>query len=90
MNPAACYRLARQAALRPERFGGLVYRHDTRRLYCLQSRVLVDLVRGLDGTRRLRDALAEFLTVRALPTSASAELLRSLAQLEQLGLLDEL
>ena len=29
---ATCYRLAPGVAIRPERFGGLVYRYDNRRL----------------------------------------------------------
>lgn len=84
----SCYRLARGAAIRPERFGGLVYRYDNRRLYFLYSRDLVDFVSGLDGTRPLGTELDAFLASRALPTSTRATFVQALAQLERLSLLE--
>jgi mycofactocin biosynthesis protein MftB len=90
MNLDTCYRLSQHAVIRAERFGGLVYRHDNRRLYFLHSRALVDFVSGLGGSCRLAEALDDFLAARALPESARQTLLHSLTQLEKLGVLDEL
>jgi putative mycofactocin binding protein MftB len=84
------YRLARAAAVRPERFGGLVYHHQTRSLICLRSPALADFVRGLDGSRRLGEALDEWAHAGRLPPGGRAELLSALAQLERMELLDEL
>ena len=42
------WRVAPQVALRPEPFGALVYHFGTRRLTFLKSRLLLDVVRGLD------------------------------------------
>lgn len=39
--------LARDVALRPERFGALAYSFETRRLSFLKSRALLDVVRAL-------------------------------------------
>ena len=43
------WRLHPQVALRPERFGALAYHFGTRRLSFLKSRVLLDVVRGLES-----------------------------------------
>ena len=82
------YKLSRSAAIRPERFGGLVYRYDNRRLYFLYSRDLVDFVRGLDGQQPLKTALDDFLTARALPNGTRDTFVKALAQLEKLEVLD--
>ena len=91
MNPAVeltgCYQLAPGVAIRPERFGGLVYRYDNRRLYFLRSHQTVDFVNLLDGRRSLRAILDEFLKARELPGSAREALVAAVARLEQLGLL---
>ncbi|HRD65499.1 MAG TPA: mycofactocin biosynthesis chaperone MftB [Candidatus Competibacter sp.] len=86
---AACYRLAPNVAIRPERFGGLVYRYDNRRLYFLQSHQLVDLVSYLDGRRSLRDVLDEFLRLRDLPSTAHETLVAAVARLTGLGILTD-
>ncbi|NTU82497.1 MAG: mycofactocin biosynthesis chaperone MftB [Chloroflexales bacterium] len=82
------YRLAAHAAIRPERFGGLVYRHDNRRLYFLHSPDLVTFLSALDASRSLGALLDEFLAARALPASAREIFVRALLQLEQLKILD--
>lgn len=87
MHMDACYTLSRDAAIRPERFGGLVYRYDNRRLYFLYSRDLVDFVCSIDGTRPLGTALDAFLDDRALPENARAVFVKALEQLEQLKVL---
>lgn len=86
---AACYRLAPNVAIRPERFGGLVYRYDNRRLYFLQSHRLVDLVSHLDGHRSLRDVLDEFLRLQDLPSTAHETLVAAVARLAGLGILTD-
>jgi putative mycofactocin binding protein MftB len=88
MNLDARYRLARGVAVRPERFGGLVYRYDNRRLFFLHSHDLVDFVSGLNGARPLGDALEEFLQARALPESARDIFIEAVARLETLNILD--
>ena len=87
MNLASCYRLADGVAVRSERFGGLVYRYDNRRLYFLHSREVADFVCGLNGLRPLQKALDEFLTDRGLPTTVSETLVKTVAQLEKMGIL---
>jgi len=87
MNMDACYQLSRSAAIRPERFGGLVYRYDNRRLYFLYSRDVVDFVGALDGSRPLGQALDEFFRARDLPAASRPAFLRALAQLMSLEVL---
>jgi putative mycofactocin binding protein MftB len=90
MDLSQRYRLSPRAAIRPERFGGLVYRYDKRRLYFLHSRDLVDFVSELDGARPLAAALDDFLAARALPESTRQIFIKTLAKLEQMEVLDEL
>ena len=91
MNPNvelnACYRLAPGVAIRPERFGGLVYRYDNRRLYFLHSHQAVEFVNHLDGSRSLQETLDEFLAVRQIPPSVGAALVKAVTELECLGIL---
>lgn len=91
MNPDvelnACYRLAPGVAIRPERFGGLVYRYDNRRLYFLHSHQAVEFVNCLDGRRSLQEQLDDFLADREMPASAGEALIKTVARLEQLGIL---
>jgi mycofactocin biosynthesis protein MftB len=83
------YRLAPGVAIRPERFGGLVYRHDNRRLYFLRSHQAVEFVSSLDGCGSLRETLDEFLASRKIPPTAGEMLVKAVAQLERLGLLTQ-
>lgn len=88
MNLDAHYCLAQGVSIRRERFGGLVYRYDNRRLFFLHSHDLMDFVSGLNGTRPLRDVLEEFLHARSLPESNREALIKAVNQLEQLKILD--
>ena len=90
MNLNKCYQLSRQAAIRPERFGGLIYRYDNRRLYFLHSPELVDFVTGLDETRPLGLTLDNFLASRKLPAQARTVFIKALTQLEKMEILHEL
>ena len=87
MDLTACYRLSRNASIRPERFGGLVYRYDNRRLYFLYSRDLVDFVCAIDDTRPLGVALDDFFAARDLPTAARGAFVTALTQLEHMQVL---
>jgi putative mycofactocin binding protein MftB len=83
MELTATYRLAPYAVLRAERFGGLIYRYDNRRLYFLHAPELVGLLNALDGRVTLDDALA---TLHA-PEAARGRYIRALAHLERLGII---
>jgi putative mycofactocin binding protein MftB len=48
-----------QVSVRPEPFGALLYHFGTRRLSFLKDRRLLDVVRRLDGSTPLDEALAE-------------------------------
>lgn len=86
MNVTARYRLADGVAIRPERFGALVYRYDNRRLYFIHSSEAADFVSGLDGTHPLDRAVEDFVAHNALPESAGETLLTTVAQLERMGI----
>ena len=47
-----------QVSVRPEPFGALLYHFGTRRLSFLKDRRLLDVVRRLDGSVTLDEALA--------------------------------
>ncbi|MCX7789561.1 MAG: mycofactocin biosynthesis chaperone MftB [Chloroflexaceae bacterium] len=83
MELTATYRLAPYAAIRAERFGGLIYRYDNRRLYFLHAPELVGLLNALDGTMTLDDALDAL----DAPEPARDRYIRALAQLERLGVI---
>ncbi len=87
MNLDAHYQVSRDAAIRPERFGGLVYRYDNRRLYFLYSRDLVDFVCGIDPQRPLGAALDDFLAERGLAGQTRDLFVNALARLEQMNVL---
>ncbi|MCS6882671.1 MAG: mycofactocin biosynthesis chaperone MftB [Oscillochloridaceae bacterium] len=83
MELTAIYRLAPYAALRAERFGGLIYRYDNRRLYFLHAPELVGLLNILDGNVTLGAALEAI----GAPEPARGRYIRALAQLESLGVI---
>ncbi|MFO1430439.1 MAG: mycofactocin biosynthesis chaperone MftB [Candidatus Competibacteraceae bacterium] len=87
VDVTAGYRLAPCVAIRSERFGGLVYRYDNRRLYFLHSHQVVDFVNNLDGNRSLKQALDAFLASRQMPPTAGESLIKAIAQLEKPGIL---
>jgi putative mycofactocin binding protein MftB len=86
MNRDARYRLADGVAVRPERFGGLVYRYDNRRLYFLYSDQLTQFIGGLKGECPLVEAMETFCQAHALSEEAGEALLKSMAPLEKLGI----
>jgi putative mycofactocin binding protein MftB len=79
------YRLAQGVAVRTEKFGGLVYRHDNRRLYFLHSHEMVGFLNELDGLGALGEVLDRFIEARGLPETTRDTLLDAVAQLEKLG-----
>lgn len=56
-DPDAPFRRSPSVALRPERFGALVYHFGTRRLSFLKTPQLVDVVTGLEHHPSLRAAI---------------------------------
>ncbi len=62
-----------QVAIRPERFGALLYHFGTRRLSFLKHPQLLEVVRGLDEAPSAREACrATGITDLELPTYRSA------------------
>jgi putative mycofactocin binding protein MftB len=86
MNRDARYKLAEGVAVRPERFGGLVYRYDNRRLYFLYSDQLTQFIGGLTGEFPLAEAMEAFCQSHALPVEAGEAMLKSMAPLEKMGI----
>ncbi len=87
MNVAAAFRLADGVTLRREHFGGLIYRYDNRRLYFIHSPETVEFLARLDGKCTLRDAVAQFTAQDSTDAPSSDTLLRTVEQLERLGVL---
>ncbi len=75
-----------QASVRREHFGGLLYRHDTRRLYVLRSGRFLDLVYDVERGRPLRQALDDFACDMGRTEAGDAPRHRALAQLRALGM----
>lgn len=87
MNPNSGYRMADGVAIRPERFGGLVYNYQSRRLYFLHTHELTEFVSGLNGERPIAEAVAVFRKRQGLPVEVEQAMLKSLSALETLGLI---
>lgn len=86
MNTTTRYRLAEGVAIRPERFGGLVYNYSNRQLYFLHSQPLTEFVIGLTAETPVGEAIEAFRDRHALPAEMGETMLSSLAALERLGL----
>lgn len=86
MTATEAYRLADGVAMRRERFGGLIYRYDNRRLYFLHSPETVEFLAGLDGSRPLQDAVADFVAHNPHGAPRSDTLLHTVEQLESMGI----
>ena len=70
-----------QVSVRPEPFGALLYHFGTRRLSFLKDRRLLDIVRRLDGTVTVDEALSD------VPAADRPAFRRALATLEKTGML---
>ena len=70
-----------KVAVRPEPFGALLYHFGTRRLSFLKDRRLLDVVRRLDGSTSLEDALSD------VPAQEQPAFRSALATLEKTGML---
>jgi putative mycofactocin binding protein MftB len=82
-DPAQPWRLSAGIALRDESFGALAYDFTTRRLSFLKSRLLVDVVRGLENAPDVGAAL----TAAGVPEGDRATYLRALDGLARSGML---
>ena len=71
-----------QVSVRPEPFGALLYHFGTRRLSFLKDRRLLDVVRRLDGSTSLEQALHDIPRRPSRPPFRAA-----LATLEKTGML---
>lgn len=90
MDQAKRYALSKEAAVRPEKFGGLVYRYDNRRLYFLHSKPMADFLIGLDGSAPLGESIDMFLTEHKLAPGNKKAFMSALEKLEGLEVLSEL
>ena len=90
MDVTKRYALSAQASIRPEEFGGLVYRYDNRRLYFLHSAAMADFLRGLDGSNPLEHELDHFLTERKMAAGNKPIFVNALEKLEKLEVIREL
>jgi putative mycofactocin binding protein MftB len=69
----AGWRLHPQVAVRPERFGALLYHFGTRRLSFVKTPLLLDVVQRLVGSRSARAACVEAgVPATQLPAYAAA------------------
>jgi putative mycofactocin binding protein MftB len=67
------WRLHPRVAVRPERFGALLYHFGTRKLSFLKTPQLLDVVRGLADAPTARTACTDAgVTAEALPSVAAA------------------
>jgi putative mycofactocin binding protein MftB len=73
------WRLHPQVAVRPERFGALLYHFGTRRLSFVKTPTLLRVVRGLAESASARTACAE----AGVPAGELAAYTRALATLER-------
>jgi putative mycofactocin binding protein MftB len=90
VNAERSYEIAPKVSVRPERFGGLVYRYDNRALYFLHSRQLVDFLLRLDSGRTIGAALDDFAVERGLGEGEREALEKAVGQLEGKGVIREL
>ncbi len=88
MKTHNCYRLVRNVAIRPERFGALVYNYGNRQLYFIHSHLVAEFMVGLGSERPLEEAVATFVAERALPQSAADTLIDTVAKLERIGIME--
>jgi mycofactocin biosynthesis protein MftB len=86
MNIVSCYQFVDNVAIRPERFGALVYNYDNRQLYFIHSHLVAEFMAGLDGGCPLGQAIEQFVAQRGLPASATDTLLHTVGQLERIGI----
>jgi putative mycofactocin binding protein MftB len=90
VDQAKRYTLSKEAAVRPEKFGGLVYRYDNRRLYFLHSKPMADFLIGLDGSAPVGESIETFLAEHKLAPGNKKTFMSALEKLETLEVLSEL
>ncbi|MGQ0844925.1 MAG: mycofactocin biosynthesis chaperone MftB [Sporichthyaceae bacterium] len=72
-DPEAPWALHPRVAIRPERFGALLYHYDTRRLSFLKEPLLLAVVEGLGAAASAREAcVAAGVSEQDLPSYAAA------------------
>ena len=88
MNMQAPYKLVKDATIRHERFGALIYRYDNRRLYFIHSVDVADFIMTLDGRLSLEAAVSRFLADRHFPAPHGDTLVRTVKNLETMGIVN--
>lgn len=83
-DPERPYRRSPSVALREESFGALVYHFGTRKLSFLKTRMLVDVVAGLEN----HDDVHAAMSSAGVPDAESAAYLRALAGLASAGTIE--
>ena len=83
-DPGRPYRRSPSVALREEPFGALVYHFGTRTLSFLKTRMLVEVVVGLESHDNVHSAM----TAAGVPDAESAAYLRALAGLASAGTIE--
>lgn len=89
MQLASCYRTPDHLMMRDEHFGALLYDFDRRKLSFLQSKILVELLKRLDGCDPLGVVLTRFCQEKALPPGSEGDLARTLDRLRTMGFVIE-
>ncbi|GAA1087920.1 mycofactocin biosynthesis chaperone MftB [Nocardiopsis composta] len=82
-DPGRAWDLHPRVSVRPEPFGALLYHFDTRRLSFLKDRLLLDVVRALDGRPSARAACEH----AGVPAGSLPRYERALAALAAGGML---
>ena len=84
-DPERPYQRSPSVSLRQESFGALVYDFGTRKLSFLKTRMLVDVVVGLES----HDDVHAAMSAAGVPEAESAAYLRALAGLASAGTITE-
>jgi putative mycofactocin binding protein MftB len=87
LDLAASYRLAPGVVIRPERFGGLAYRYDNRRLYCLRCPRIVEFVNALKTHASVQETLDWFSIHDEISPALIQTWLKTVTHLQGLGIL---
>ena len=83
-DPERPYQRSPSVALREESFGALVYHFGTRKLSFLKTRMLVDVVVGLES----HDDVLSAMSAAGVPEAESPAYLRALAGLASAGTIE--
>lgn len=89
MDVHKSYSLIPEVTIRSERFGGLIFNHNTGKLQILYSRELVEVLLTMDSSRSIKSTLEDISEQYGLLAAAVDSLIAALIQLENIGIIDE-